>query len=53
MWGVSNYFIADIVDTMLPKLKSEFDKNGRPLPDLPNEIHHIDKFYPKKFNNII
>lgn len=50
VWGISNYFTADAVAKMLKHFKTEFDKNGMPLPDeeLEKVIQIQDKFYPKK-----
>jgi len=48
IWGISNYFIVEPISKMLKILKSEFDENGRPLPNLPDKIELTDTFYPKK-----
>jgi len=50
-WGISNYFITDVINKMLKKLKTEFDENGNPLPDdqLPHGISMTDTFHPTKF----
>lgn len=50
VWGISNYFVTESVTKMLEVLKSEFDKEGRPLPEdkLPKEIRLTDTFYPEK-----
>lgn len=48
VWGISNYFVTDVITKMVKMLKTEFDDNGRPLPDLPDRVSITDKFYPKK-----
>ena len=50
VWGISNYFFSDSVKTMLKILKTEFDKNGIPLPkeQTPETIHQTDIFHPEK-----
>lgn len=48
MWGMSNYFITDAITDMLKFLKTEFNSNGRPLPNLPDRINLPGKFVPKR-----
>jgi len=51
IWGISNYFITDAITKMLEKLKTEFDKDGNPLPSdqIPYGVSMTDTFYPAKF----